>query len=57
VCLSVYPNDLDRPEQTCMEVADGIIAESALDESSRLQDGIVVRNQTLRRESGEDRLR
>jgi hypothetical protein len=40
-----------------MEVADGIIAESVVDESSRLQDGIVVRNQTLRRESGEDRLR
>jgi hypothetical protein len=32
-----------------MEVADGIIAESAADESNRLQDGIVVRNQTLRR--------
>ncbi len=52
--LPVHPSDLDRPEQTRVEIADGIMPEPALDESRRFDDGVVVRNQMLRRESGED---
>ena len=52
--LPVDPNDFDRPEQTCVEIADGIVPEPAVDESRCLDDGVVVCDQMLRSETRED---